>query len=183
MNHISISSPRAQLLGRPLHFQATGFIADKLEPFNLGVLQWKRRDPRKFGLNEILLSAPAVQICELTVHVEISIIRYAVSAYVFTKKTVFKEQASSAATHLDILPDCYPRLIPSERHDALSRMTSAFTRLFRMEQNQNEWIVQLAKRFWCWGTSNRILSTCVGQTQTENRRHIYIYIFFFNSMV
>jgi hypothetical protein len=128
-----------QLFDRPLHFQASSFIADKLEPFNLGVLQRKRRDPRKFGLNEILLSAPAVQICALTVHVEVSIVGCAVAAYVFTnKKTAFKEQASSAATHVDILSDRYPRLIPIERHDELSRMTSAFTGLFRMEWNPNE---------------------------------------------
>jgi hypothetical protein len=53
----------------------------KWNPLIKVVLQWKLADFRKFGLNKMQLFLPAVQISELTFHLEISITCCAVASY------------------------------------------------------------------------------------------------------
>jgi hypothetical protein len=92
-----------------MHFQATGFIADKLDHFNLGILHWKHRDLRKFGLNETLLSVPAVKTPELAARIHIDHVLCSTNRC-FSAKNIFEKQVISAATHMGIPADSYPFL-------------------------------------------------------------------------
>jgi hypothetical protein len=104
MNYISITSSFTSFPADLCTLKPVILLLIKWNPLIRVVLQWKLTEPRKFGLNKIQLFLPAVQICELTVHLEISITCYAVAAYALILKTTFKEQARSAVTHVDLHP-------------------------------------------------------------------------------
>jgi hypothetical protein len=62
-------------------FKPVVLLLIKWNPLIKVVIQWKLTNRHKFGMNKIQLFLPAVQICELTVHLEISITCCAVAAY------------------------------------------------------------------------------------------------------